>query len=326
MIATLTLHLRPRPLMTLALAFWWSGPSASPSRLIFLLLFVGSCSPALRPVRLIKSTSEKFWLWTIDYQAGSDRFVTGGTNGYVAIGSNSEFDNYLPVEGQVTEVEWHPAGDVFAAAVQGGQRSFIQHLRDGQSYVLDSIDDFGARAVGWSPDGTKLAVGDYSGNLSLHDERGRLLTVIKVNDKGIIGLDWSPDAGTIVTVGNDIVLVDVTKRSIQVIRDRQEDILMLCVAYHPSGEYFVTGDYGDAEKELPPLLQYWTAEGRLIKRIEESKGEYRSVEWSHDGRLLATASDRVRLYDTEGELVRQGEEEATFLWGLGWGAMINLLR
>ena len=289
-----------------------------PVTAVFVLLLIGSCLPTFSQLGGVKSENVEFWLWTIDFGLTDNRFVTGGTNGYVAIGAEQGYEEHLPVAGQVTEVQWNPTSSAFAVAVQGGQKSFIQNYPDGASYALDSIDEFGARALGWSPDGTQLALGDYSGNLTIHDTYGQLINIIKVNEKGIIGLNWSPDGSKIVTVGSDIVLVDLESATIEVIQDREEEVLMLCVAYHPSGEYFVTGDYGDAENNVPPLLQYWTSDGRLIRKFAEGRGEYRSVEWSHDGKLLATASDRVRVFNTNGIVVDQGKEEPTFLWGISW--------
>ena len=295
------------------------------SILVFTLLSFSGCSPSFRQTGPVKSVTEEFWLWTIDFSPNTDKFVAGGTNGYLAIGTKNGYEDHLPVDGQVTEVEWHPTSSAFAVAIQGGQKSFIRHHRDGVAYELDGINDFGARALGWSPDGTQLAIGDYSGNLTIHNIRGELITVIKVNDKGIIGLDWSPDGNTIAMVGDDIVLVDLPSKTTTTIQDRTEEVLILSVAFHPSGAYFVTGDYGNAETNVPPLLQYWTPDGQPIKKIAEGRGEYRSIEWSHDGKLLATASDRVRVFDPDGTLINRGEETSTFLWGISWSRNDSLI-
>lgn len=286
---------------------------------VVVLLFAGSCLPPFSQLQGVRSQNEEFWLWTIDFSpTDNNKFTTGGTNGYIAIGSKQGYKEYIPVDGQVTELQWNSTSNAIGVAIQGGQKSFIKNYQDGASYLLDSIDNFGARALSWNPDGTKLALGDYSGNLTIHDAHGQLITLIKVNDKEITGLDWSPDGSKVVTVGDDIVLVDLKNETTKLIQDRQEQVLMLCVAYHPSGEYFGTGDYGDGENNILPLLQYWTQDGQFIRKIQEARGEYRSMEWSHDGKLLATASDRVRIFDTNGIMVNQGKEESTFLWGISW--------
>ena len=93
--------------------------------------------------------------------------------------------------------------------------------------------------------------------------------------------------------------------------------LMLCVTWHPSGAFFVTGDYGDFEFHFPPLLQFWTYEGQKIKTIEESKAEYRNIKWSNDGELLATASEKIRLWNKEGNLVSE-QTTKDLLWGIDW--------
>ena len=80
---------------------------------------------------------------------------------------------------------------------------------------------------------------------------------------------------------------------------------MLCVEWHPSGELFVTGDYGDYDNNYPPLLQFWTSEGKKIKTIEKSKAEFRNLKWSKDGTLLATASENIRLWDRNWNLISE---------------------
>ena len=105
--------------------------------------------------------------------------------------------------------------------------------------------------------------------------------------------------------------------SLKNIEDRKEDILMLCVDWHPNGKFFVTGDYGDFIDHYPPLLQYWTYSGQRIKAIEESKAEYRNIKWSGDGDLLATASEKIRLWNKDGDLVAE-DTTKNLLWGIDW--------
>ncbi|MEM9824222.1 MAG: WD40 repeat domain-containing protein, partial [Bacteroidota bacterium] len=186
---------------------------------------------------------------------------------------------------------------------------------------LDSITMYGARAIGWNHSGDLLAVGDYEGYLILFDEQGKVLKKIDTNEKAIIGLDWHPSENLIAAVGEKITLYHYESDRLEYIKDREEAIetLMLCVAWHPSGQFFVTGDYGDFVHDYPPLLQYWTYEGQKVKAIKKSKAELRNLKWSSDGALLATASEKIRLWNEAGDLVA---EKATpdLLWGIDWNS------
>jgi WD40 repeat protein len=141
-----------------------------------------------------------------------------------------------------------------------------------------------------------------------------------------MGLDWHPNENLIVAVGEKITLYDYESDNLRHINDRNEEIevLMLCVAWHPAGKIFVTGDYGDFQYQYPPLLQYWTYDGERIISIEESKAEYRNLKWSSDGELLATASEKIRLWNVDGDLVG---EKATqnLLWGIDWNKEDNTI-
>ena len=92
---------------------------------------------------------------------------------------------------------------------------------------------------------------------------------------------------------------------------------MLCVSWHPSGEFFVTADYGDFEYNYTPLLQYQNKDGNRLKDIRRSKAEYRNIKWSKDGAFLATASDALRIWDKQGKLIKEIDFKEN-LCGLTW--------
>ncbi len=92
---------------------------------------------------------------------------------------------------------------------------------------------------------------------------------------------------------------------------------MLSVAWHPSGDFFVTSDYGDYHYNYPALLQYWQPDGEKIRDVEHSKAEYRNIEWSSDGEYLATANEAIRIWDENGKLLRE-EKSKHLLWGIDW--------
>ncbi|MFZ6023394.1 MAG: hypothetical protein ACOYVG_02950 [Bacteroidota bacterium] len=91
-------------------------------------------------------------------------------------------------------------------------------------------------------------------------------------------------------------------KKIVTLKHREEPTGILSVEWHPSGNFFVSGDYGHDGEAVHSLLQYWTPEGKLFKTSKGSKMEYRDLQWNQDGTLLATASDKLRIWTKEGEL------------------------
>ena len=272
--------------------------------------------------------NERWFFWSVDWHPNKDQFVVGGSNDtFLKLFSSSTFQqlkNY-PYKGTITKTKWHPIKNKLAFSVQDGKsKSAILNLGSSDFVELDSITNDGARAIGWNHSGDLLAVGDYDGYLTIFDENGNFLKKINTNQKSIIGLDWHPDENLIVAVGEKITLYHYELNSLKHVEDRSEEVLMLCVDWHPNGKFFVTGDYGDFVYHHPPLLQYWTYDGQKIKSIEESKAEFRNIKWSGDGNLLATASEKIRLWSKDGDLVAE-ETTNNLLWGIDWNEDANKL-
>ncbi|MFT6809664.1 MAG: WD40 repeat protein [Saprospiraceae bacterium] len=94
----------------------------------------------------------------------------------------------------------------------------------------------------------------------------------------------------------------------------------LCTEWHPSGEFFVTGDYGefDAEGVENVKLQFRNADGKKIHEIASGTKEYRNIRWSPDATQLASASEALRIWSPEGYLISESEPSDDLLWGVDW--------
>lgn len=138
--------------------------------------------------------------------------------------------------------------------------------------------------------------------------------------KSITALDWHPKKNILTTVTDKIRFYDIEGNLLKSIKHRPEDVMLLSVAWHNSGDFFVTGDYGDDEEKS--LLQYWNEQGDLIKSIDISKGEYRNLAWNPKGNKLASASDALRIWDTKGNLISVGNSK-DYLWGVSWNEKGN---
>ena len=285
--------------------------------LILTLILIYGCRESRETA---KTERENWWLWTADWNPNNDQIAVGGTQDTLRLFSSESYqlvDN-ISIRGTITKTKWHPIKNILAISMQGEKsKSLILDPKSNEQIVLDSLDESGARAIGWNCIGELLATGDYSGFLNIYDESGNIIKRINTKQKGLIALDWHPEKNIIIAVGERISIYDFNTDSIYDIKPRKEDVLMLCVAWHPNGEFFVTADYGDFENDYPPLLQFWSADGKNLRNVEESKAEFRNVKWSGDGKILATASESLRLWNENGDLLKESKSES-LLWGIDW--------
>ena len=122
------------------------------------------------------------------------------------------------------------------------------------------------------------------------------------------------------TIGARITLHDARGNPIKQIvhRPGAEDgrHLLLAVAWHASGDFFVVGDYGTDTDD--PGLQFWTRDGEPIRSITlEGDRELRNIAWAPDAKCFATSSSRLAIWSETGELLAS-TEAPDLLWGVSW--------
>jgi WD40 repeat protein len=119
----------------------------------------------------------------------------------------------------------------------------------------------------------------------------------------------------LLATSNNIKLFDSKGNLLKSIQHRKEDVLLLSATWHPSGNFFACGDYGDGS--IKTFLQFWDENGALLQSIDISKGEYRNLVWNKKGTILASASDKLRIWNNRGKLLFEGNS-SSYLWGLSW--------
>jgi WD40 repeat protein len=200
-------------------------------------------------------------------------------------------------------------------------KSSIINLETNEKIELKEISPDGARGIDWNYTGEYLAVADNDGQILIYNIKGELIKKFNnQNTKSITAIDWHPKKNILTTVTDKIRFFDIEGNLLKSIKHRPEEVLLLSIAWHKSGSFFVTGDYGD-EKDKS-LLQYWNEQGELIKSIDISKGEYRNLMWNPKGNKLATASDALRIWDNKGNLILEGNSK-DYLWGVSWNKQGN---
>lgn len=263
-------------------------------------------------------------LWTTDWSPNGKFIAIGGNIDTLKIYNEKDlkpFKSYH-IKNTITRIKWHPSKNIIAVSTQmSGDKSSIINLDTNEKIELNGISPDGARGIDWNNTGEYLAVGDNDGQILIYTIKGELIKKFNnENTKGIMAIDWHPHKNILTTVTDKIRFYDIDGNLLKSMKHRQEEVMLLSIAWHKSGTFFVTGDYGD-EKDKS-LLQYWDENGKLLQSIDISKAEYRNLTWNSKGSKLATASDALRIWDTNGKLVSEGNSK-DYLWGVSWNKQGN---
>jgi WD40 repeat protein len=265
-------------------------------------------------------------LWTTDWSPNGKFIAIGGNIDTLKIYNERSLKTYkaFSVKNTITRIKWHPSLNIIAVTTQtSGEKSFILNLETNEKIELNSISPDGARGLDWNYSGEYLGVADNDGQILIYDIKGKLIRkfVNQVNStKSITALDWHPKKNILTTVTDKIRFFDFEGTLLKSIKHREEEVLLLSIAWHKTGDFFVTGDYGD--EKVKSLLQFWNEKGELLKTIDISKGEYRNLAWNSKGDRLASASDALRIWDKNGNLVSEGNSK-DYLWGVSWNEIGN---
>lgn len=266
-----------------------------------------------------QNTLTKEILWTTDWSPNGKYIAIGRNIDTLKIYSEGNLKPYksFPVKNTITRIKWHPSLNIIAVTTQmSEEKSFILNLETNEKIELNDISPDGARGVDWNYTGEYIAVADNDGQILIYDLKGKLIRkFINEKSKSITAIDWYPKKNILTTVTDKIRFFDIEGNLLKSIKHRQEEVMLLSIAWHKSGGFFVTGDYGD--EKYKSLLQYWSEKGELLKTIDISKGEYRNLAWNTKGDRLASASDALRIWDTKGNLITEGSSK-DYLWGVSW--------
>jgi WD40 repeat protein len=263
-------------------------------------------------------------LWTTDWSPNGKFIAIGGNTDTLKIYSERNLKPFksFNIKNTITRIKWHPSKNIIAVTTQmSADKSSIINLETNEKIVLNGISPEGARGIDWNNTGEYLAVADNEGQILIYNIKGELIRKFNnENTKSITAIAWHPKKNILTTVTDKIRFYDMEGNLLKSIKHRQEEVMLLSIAWHKSGSFFVTGDYGD-EKDKS-LLQYWDENGKLLKSIDISKGEYRNLTWNSKGNRLATASEALRIWDTNGKLISEGNSK-DYLWGVSWNKQGN---
>ncbi|HEY0679639.1 MAG TPA: hypothetical protein VGD17_15245 [Chitinophagaceae bacterium] len=267
--------------------------------------------------------------WTAGW-SHDDKFVAAGfDNGELIVYETTTWKvvkkwNYNPAI--IARVEWNPKFPILAvAAISHDEKNSIVQLYDivKNETIITHSKEFQGRGVTWSPDGELVAFVGREGRIGIFTRAGKDVKTLSFRNPGsLFDIDWHPAKNIILAVEENIFLIDIKNDSlISTIDDGSNNKGILCCQWHPSGNFFVTGDYGhESSGGEPSYVKYWDKNGTLIKMIREADFEYRNLRWSNDGKYLAASSNYLLILNDTGRLIRKTKFDSNNLWGVGWNS------
>ena len=294
----------------------------------FLHLF-----PPGGPARLSTFTTHKApqtsTAWTAGWSS-DDRFVAiGNDKGELSIYETESWKKLkswrFPIT-TITRIEWNPKHPILAVASfsHAANPATVQLYDMANDRVIKTLaDTLMGRALSWRPDGEEVAFAGARGAMAFFGKDGSHRRTLSFrHPRTIMDIDWHPTKNLLLVVEEDMMVLDIDNdRLLATYDDGSTGKGILCCQWHPSGAFFVTGDYGhEAEGAEPSYLKYWTAAGVLKKRLKESRFEYRNLRWSGDGKYLAAATDVLLVCNKNGDVVSKTRLGSENLWGIGWNS------
>jgi WD40 repeat protein len=304
------------------LIIFYSDQKQIPIKKIIRYQLIGLCLLSVQTSfsQNIKSPGDS-GLWTVDISNDDKYIALGGDDSLLRIFTSDLKllkSEKLEARGMIRAVHWHPKEPLLGISTRND--IWIVNPVTGEETKLDG-DHRGSRTIAWNSNGEMLAAAAGSGIIWIWKKNGKLLRKIQKgaadgspDKKDFLGVDWHPSKNILTTVGDEIRIFDTSGKQLIVFKHRVQQAGLLTVKWHPSGDFFVTGDCGHPDEGKLTLLQFWQTDGKLMKEWNGSKREFRNIRWNKQG-----TSDALRIWSKNGKLLYTAKPHGnSVLWGTDW--------
>jgi len=171
----------------------------------------------------------------------------------------------------------------------------------------NKIGEFDAKAydkLAWSPDGKILASNTMDSKVNIWKVDGTHIKELTGHTSYINGLGWSSDGALFVTASEDakIRLWDPKEwTEAKILSEHYESYSSL--AWAPDNQKFAVGSWTYKKK----FVRIYDRDGKSIQVLEGGQDKIMSIDWSADGRWIASGSSdkTVLIFKPDGTLVEK---------------------
>lgn len=283
----------------------WAGLGVEPTWLSIdaLQFFARGDANAPRLVRVFAHDGE---VGAVAWSPDGERIAAGGQLHRALIiwdaRTGARIHTLDKEEGSITSVRWSDdgrylaAGRMFTAATRShvaihvweAQTGRRIHGFPGPDSSKPEANDVRSGALAFSPDSTLLAAG-HLGAVSIHEvATGRRLPIAKGHVSVGMVVGFSADSRLVVTSGpgpGPVVQMFDAMSGNPVRSFTGGDQTPFALAVRPDGLEIASADFGHAE------ISVWdTGSGRIVRTLTGHAWPIRALEYSRDGRFLASAA------------------------------------
>ncbi|HVU10707.1 MAG TPA: hypothetical protein VHD90_05485 [Phototrophicaceae bacterium] len=190
--------------------------------------------------------------------------------------------------GKFYNLGWSPDGKFLV----GGATSYTEWRADGTEVFSDEgcascTPQWG---FAWSPDGSRWAIGNESGKVTIYATDGRQIAAVWDNYGGADVLAWSPD-GKLLIDGASVWSAD--GRLVNILSDGSN---ISVLAWSPNGK-LIAGSNGWSNAPINAIA-LWDTTFHQIAPLKGHSAPVASLAWSPDGKILASGSrdNTIRLW------------------------------